>query len=289
MADDIMTLFLQMAVSQKHTNLLNVYKGVPLSFSAKIVEVGDSYLRVLTDTYQMVSMYLEKKTLIQAELLPEIVQAEVIELNPQKRMAVLANFSYVERGIGNRTEVRIQPRDPLTSEIQDKQENISLQGELADISRDGLGVYLDRRQFSSKLIYPEAQININLELPEEYLKDLPKNKIQPTSGFYDRYSRENIRFNPAEIKGQKRLSSSKEGNGDHWIGSPAINITATVVNIHLEKTHNRYRIGMRILPTNQSSSLIARFISQRQSEIIQEIRELYQLIVNPENSIPKNV
>lgn len=286
MAEDLMALFSQMANSQKHTNLLNVYKGVPLAFPAKIVEVGDTYLRVLTDTYQMVSMYLEKKTLIQSDLLPEIVLAEVIELNPLKRMALLSNFSYVEKGIGNRTEVRIQPKDPVASEIHDIQENITLQGVLADISRDGLGVYMERRKFSSKLIYPNAQININLELPEEYLKDLPKNKIQPVSGYFDRYSRENIRFNPVAGKDQKHLSSSKESRADHWIGSSAINITVVVVNVHLEKTHNRYRIGMKILPTNQSSSLISRFISQRQSEIILEIREIYQLLVSGEQDIP---
>ncbi|MHC1784396.1 MAG: hypothetical protein AB9891_16845 [Anaerolineaceae bacterium] len=279
MAETIMDFFTQMAYKETGTNLLNVYKGVPLSFPAKIIEVGDTYLRVLTDTHQMVSMYLEKSTLIQSEDLPEIVRAEVIELDIKKHMAFLTNFHYVEKGIGNRAEVRIEPKDPLPSQLQDNEEQITLKGELADISREGMGIYLDRANYSSKLIHPNAQLEVIFNLPFEYFKTSDTIKPQSETGLYDRYSRENIRFNPISATGQKHQTGPLH---EKLLSVPNIQIKAQVVNIHLEKGHDRFRIGMRMLPNSQAAAVISKFISQRQCEIIQEIRELYQLLVNPE-------
>ncbi len=283
MIEDIMDRFIKMARSESGTHLLNVYKGVPLSFPAKIVEVGEGYLRVLTDTYQIVCMYLEKSTLIQSELLPEIVQAEVIELDTKKHLALLANFHYVEKGIGNRAEVRIQPKDPLTSEIQDKEEKLTLKGELADISKEGIGIYLERLVFFSKVVYPDAEVDIMIELPGEYILALEKSRQQTEGGVYDRFSRENVRYSPVYPSGQRHPIPGQTKP----LISPNLQIKAKVVNIHFEKAHDRYRVGMRMLPNSQAGSIISRFISQRQSEIIQEIRELYQLLVSPaEKNIP---
>jgi hypothetical protein len=281
MVENIMDQFVLMAKNEGGTHLLNVYKGVPLSFPAKIVEVGDGYLRVLSDTYQMVCMYLEKSTLIQSEYLTEIVQAEVIELDVAKKMALLTNFRYVEKGIGNRTEVRIQPKEPVSSEISDKEDSIIIQGELADISREGIGIYIDRMQFPNKLIYPDAFVDIMLELPGDFGKTPAKTKSLGNDGFYDRYARENIRYNPVSNSGVRRYSSSQDVGS--WPGAPNIQIKAQVVNIHLERGHGRYRVGMKMRPNSQAFTLISKFISQRQSEIIQEIKELYQLLVSPES------
>jgi hypothetical protein len=281
MAETIMDLFKGMANLGTGINLLNVYKGVPLSFPAKIIEVGDSYLRVLSETHQMVSMYLEKSTLIQSEGLPEIVQAEVIELDIRKHLALLANFNYVEKGIGNRAEVRIEPKESLPSELQDKVEQMTLRGELADISREGVGIYIDRANFLSKVIHPNAKLDVIFNLQFEYLQTVEINKPQNETVLYDRFSRENIRFNPVSAAGQKHQTGPLK---EKWINVPNLQIKAQVVNIHLEKGHDRYRIGMRMLPDSQAAAVISKFISQRQCEIIQEIRELYQLLVNPEDN-----
>lgn len=281
MAGSLVDQFLIMAQKGTGTNLLNVYKGVPLSFPAKIIEVGDTYLKVITDTYQMVCMYLEKSTLIQSEFLPEIVQAEVIELESKNHMALLSNFQFVEKGIGNRSEVRIQPKDPLAGSIQDKEDLVNFKGELADLSREGIGIYIDRSHFSGRLVYQGAQVDVIIDMPPEYFKITQKSVNETETGFFDRYSRENTRFNPISTSSQKfhtgplKSETSIDRN---------LRISAQVVNIHLEKLHDRYRVGLRMNPTGQAFTAISRFITQRQSEIIQEIRELYHLLVSPDGS-----
>lgn len=285
MAENLKETFLRMAQDEKGTNLLNVYKGVPLSFPAKIIEVGDAYIRVLTETHQMVSMYLEKSTLIQSGYLPNIVLAEVIELDIKKHLALLANFRFMQKGIGDRAEVRIEPKDPLPSELQVKEEQMMLKGELADISREGLGIYLDRELFSGKIIHPNALLDVMFTLPFEFSQSTDHAKNQAGTGFYDRYARENIRFNPVVGNSPK----FQTGPLHRRQSQPDIQVKAKVVNIHLEIGRDRYRIGMKMAPNSQAAMVISKFISQRQCEIIQEIRELYQLLVNPEGKIPSEV
>lgn len=284
MAENLKEIFLRMAQEEGGTNLLNVYKGVPLSFPAKIIEVGDAYIRVLTETHQMVSMYLEKSTLIQSGQLPNIVLAEVIELDIKKHLALLANFRYMQKGIGDRAEVRIEPKDPLPSELQDKEEQMNIKGELADISREGLGIYLERGLFSSKIIHPNALLDVMFTLPFEYTQSLDQTKNQAGSGYYDRFARENIRFNPV-VENSPRFHT---GPLKKRHTMPDIQVKAKVVNIHLEMGRDRYRIGMKMAPNSQAAVVISKFISQRQCEIIQEIRELYQLLVNPDVKTPSS-
>jgi hypothetical protein len=282
MAENLKEIFLRMAQDDKGTNLLNVYKGVPLSFPAKIIEIGDAHIRVLTETHQMVSMYLEKSTLIQSGLLPNIVLAEVIELDIKQHHALLANFRFMQKGIGDRSEVRIEPKEPLPSAVQDKEEQMNLKGELADISREGLGIYLDRDLFSAKVIHPNALLDVMFTLPFEFAQSLDQTKNQSGTGFYDRYARENVRFNPVGNNSPRFHTGplrKRETLSD-------IQVKAKVVNIHLEMGRDRYRIGMKMAPDSQAAMVISKFISQRQCEIIQEIRELYQLLVNPEVNNP---
>ncbi len=285
MAENLKEVFLRMAQDEKATNLLNVYKGVPLSFPAKIIEVGDAYIRVLAETHQMVSMYLEKSTLIQSVELPEIIQAEVIELDIKKHLALLANFRFMEKGIGNRSEVRIEPRDPLPSKLEDRGEQMTLKGELADISREGLGIYLETAFFSNKIIYQNAIIDVLFTLPVEFSQSLGQSTDHSTSGFYDRFARENIRFNPVSSSGPKFHTGPLREKREKY---QEIQVKAKVVNILDERRHNRYRIGMKMIPNSQSAGMISKFISQRQCEIIQEIRELYQLLVNPDAKAPSS-
>jgi hypothetical protein len=58
-----------------------------------------------------------------------------------------------------------------------------------------------------------------------------------------------------------------------------VDIHGVIVNTIQEKTNSRYRIGLSILLNDPASGLITQFIAQRQSEIIREIKLMYDLLV----------
>ncbi|MDR3574134.1 MAG: hypothetical protein P4L50_09740 [Anaerolineaceae bacterium] len=278
MAETILDLLKKLAASGNEIYLLNVYKGVPLSYAAKIIEVSDFYARVLTDTYQTVGMYIEKTTYIQSQWLPDILRADVIELDSREKTAILANFSYVTNGIGKRMQVRIQPKETLEGSIQNIQDNRIVRAELADISQEGFAFYLPKLMFSQREYFKGAQLKVTLQLPGDYKINQSKTDVAADNNSGDRFSRNNVRNNPVNSQGSRSIGVLPGNAFTSYLSNPKIVIRGIVANIRAEETHARYRIGARILSTDPPWPLIPQFISQRQAEIIKEIRLMGELL-----------
>jgi hypothetical protein len=278
MAETILELFNKLTASGSEIYLLNVYKGVPLSYAAKIIEVSDYYIRVLTDNYQTVGMYIEKMTYIQSKWLPEILRAEVIELDSREKTARLANFSYVTSGIGKRMQVRIQPKERLEGDIQNTQDNRLVRAELADISQDGLAFYLPKLMFSQREYFKGAQIKVTLYLPGEYKTNQQKTDLSLDKASGDRFSRNNVRNITVNSQVPRATGTQPGGAYNRFVSNPKVVIRAMVANVRLEETHSRYRIGAHFLSTDPPWPLIPQFIAQRQAEIVKEIRMMGELL-----------
>jgi hypothetical protein len=69
----------------------------------------------------------------------------------------------------------------------------------------------------------------------------------------------------ADVTHRRRLSSEFRVGG-------------VLVNLREEKKSNRYRFGLHLLPWGSSRAIISKFIVQRQSEIIREVRTLYDML-----------
>jgi hypothetical protein len=61
-----------------------------------------------------------------------------------------------------------------------------------------------------------------------------------------------------------------------------INVTGTIVNISLDKYKQVYRIGLRIFPYEAANPILVQYISRRQSEIMRNIRALYNKMLEAE-------
>ena len=278
MAETILDLLNKLSASGSEIYLLNVYKGVPLSYAAKIIEVSERYIRVLTDTYQTVGMYIEKTTYIQSQWLPEILKADVIELDSRQKTAILANLSYVTNGIGKRMQVRIQPKEPMEGNIQNIQDNRIVRAELADISQEGLAFYLPKLMFSQREYFKGAQIRVSLQLPGEYKISQAKTDLSADNEASNRFSRNNVRNTPVSSQTTRGAGILQGSAYTRYISNPKILIRGLVANLRLEEAHGRYRIGARILSTDPPVPLIPQFIVQRQGEIIKEIRLMSELL-----------
>lgn len=62
--------------------------------------------------------------------------------------------------------------------------------------------------------------------------------------------------------------------------SQEIDIRGTIINRFPDQTQKRFRLGVRLAPDFEQQAVISTYISRRQTEIISEIRRLYQSLVN---------
>ncbi len=279
MVDQWMDIFQALFAAGKEVNLLNVYKGVPLSFPAKIVQVDESFLHVETDNHQAVCMYLEKATFVQSTALVDILRAEVIGLDAKQHIATLGNFSKVEQDIGNRNLVRIQPQEPLEGDVRLPSDDQVERGELADLSQNGLAIFMTRKTVEYWRLQIGQELVVALNLPGaftigEYRVE-PLNNNQPI----DRFARDNIRYSPVPSRELKKSELPGPVTPARKVMNPRFLIKASIVNLGLDSDRERYRIGMRILSTDPPRPLISQFIAKRQSEIIREIKSLYSMLL----------
>jgi hypothetical protein len=276
MDEPIINLLREITATKGKLNILSIYKGLPLSSPAVILECGQVAMLVQIDKNQAVSMFTDKFTFLQSSQLPEIVSADVAYLDFQQQRAQLFNFRYAKRGIGKRRMIRVTPADTLSSDITDRADSSGVRGELADISQDGIGIYLSKDVFKSRQFPNGVEMIINLTLPGVYTLSTQEKEIDHPNESLDRFSSRNVRFNPIGNAGppaNKTMDAPR-------VNSPRLQIHAVVVNVIFEPAHARYRLGFKINPTDASRAMIAQFVAQRQAEIIREVRSMYDLLTH---------
>jgi hypothetical protein len=271
--DDIISTFRSLQRQNKEIQLLNVYKGVPISYPATIQDASEVSIRVRTDKYQIVPMFRESKTFIRSDAFPLTLRASVMEIDLSMLEAVLAGFEPTTSHIGDRTAVRVEPDDALHSLLQTQDKKTTISGELADVAQTGLALYTSDANFSSAEFKKGTEVSIHLRLPgidkipgsSLNLNDLPNIDVVP---WYDKVRKIRISdFPQAEIR-TTRSSNVKSDLVLHGV----------VAYCKTEVLLRRHRIGIRFDKNDPARSILAAFITQRQAEIIRELRSIYNLL-----------
>jgi hypothetical protein len=163
---DVFRYLRELIHNQSAIKLLNVYKGLPISHGAWISSIGDSEVRVHINRYQLASLYYQQETYLQGEDLPCTLRSQVASLHLGSEDAILTNFEWAPGNIGQRTQIRVEPDQPLLAFLQLNGAPMGLAATIADISVEGAAVYLEPYLFSSKLCRPGNQVSVSITLPD---------------------------------------------------------------------------------------------------------------------------
>ncbi len=136
---ELMGIFSNLISEQKQMTLYNTYRGLPFSYDADILAVEKRSVVTRVHQHQAVSMALEGSTHIYSSTLPEVIRANVVEVDFRKKQATLNKFIGVGDAVGKRTRVRVQPDESLDAEIYEGRRRI--RGRIADISASGMCIF----------------------------------------------------------------------------------------------------------------------------------------------------
>jgi hypothetical protein len=264
---EILTVFRQLSESNKDVRLLNVYKGVPVSYEAKIVEVADKSALFRTDKYQIVCLDFEGKTHIQSLFLPKIVIAKVHDIDFLRNECVLGDFEYTSGRIGARTQVRVIPEKTIEGIIRVGESPQSFPGELADISLDGLGFHTHAETLLPENFQKGIKVTIELYLPGVRQKKSPQQSSKK--------KKEAAQLHHTVRLEEGNLPCIEQIDWQSDYETIKISVHGEIANMHEELEHGRHRIGIRIDPGDDSKAEIAHFITHRQAQIMREIKHVY--------------
>jgi hypothetical protein len=276
--DQFMKFFRRVTKDNVGINLINVYKGVPIAYPATIFQVGQDSIKVKTEAFQIVCLHRDRETFIQSKYFPTVIKARVVKVDFVKACAELSGFEVVKGNIGNREQVRVVPADPIAGVVHREGEDATYRGELADISLDGMGIYLAREDYSPAIFRINSRIIVILRLPIE--------GVLPPSTSETLPEHTSLQFRFDDVRARTDVPRQLEATPAIWGAdvthrrrlSSEFRVEGVLVNLREEKKSNRYRFGLRLLPWGSSRAIISKFIVQRQSEIIREVRTLYDML-----------
>ncbi len=248
----------QIAASQTDIRLLNVYKGLPISYDAQIHSIGDKELRVHSNANQLACLYYQRETFLQVAELPFALRSQVVSLHLGKQDATLTNLEVASRNVGNRSQIRVEPDEPLLALIQFAGAPIGLSAPIADISAEGASVFLESYMYASRVCRPGNPVSVSITLPDsisQKMKKLVNKPVRETAGLH---------FDP----------SGRQTN------TITITTTGKVISVQPQPAWQRYRVGMQLLFKDLSRTVILQYISQRQAEIIRDLSLLTEELYN---------
>jgi hypothetical protein len=246
----------QIAKNRSEIKLLNVYKGLPVSYDVSIHSVGNSEIQVHSNRNQLACLYYQRETYLQAEELPFTIRSQVMSLHLGKEDAILANLELAPSSIGNRAQIRVEPDEPLLAVIQFDNSSTEFFVPVADISAEGAGVYFEHYMFPARLCQPGNEISMSIWLPDT-----------------NSTKRKNFLTKPLiESRGSRSFTRTDLPKGQE--GKVVLTTKGKVVSVHPEFHSNRYRIGLKLFFKDLSRTVILHYVSQRQSEIIRDLSVL---------------
>jgi hypothetical protein len=257
---DIMAALRQLASRQTEIRLLNIFKGLPISYGASISSISDSDIHVTSNRYQISCLYHHRETYIQADDLQFTIRSQVMSLNLAREDAVLANFEIAQNSIGNRMNIRVEPGDePLMGVIQIKGYPNKVTATISDISILGASVLIEDFLFPVRLFQPGNDISLLISFPEAAMQ---KSKKVYTSQLTN--TRSLVRNSLPPAQGGK------------------IDITAwgKLLFVRHEPNLNRYRVSIKFYIKDAERMAVSQYISQRQTEIIRDLRILSDELYN---------
>jgi hypothetical protein len=101
---DLLQLLRQISRNQSPIRLLNIYKGLPISYDTNIISVGFSEIQVPGSKNHIACLYYQGESYLQADDFPFVIRSTVKSLNLVQNYAVLTDFEVAQNNIGKRNK-----------------------------------------------------------------------------------------------------------------------------------------------------------------------------------------
>lgn len=253
---DLLSILRQIAREQSNIRLMNIYKGLPISYDTNIASVGAAEIQVPCSKNHIACLYHQGESYLMGESIPVVIRAKVMRLSLAKDYAVLSDFEAAQDNIGKRTQIRVEPGEQIMVGMEFKGSAFEFLAPLADLSANGASVFFESTMFPGRLSKPGNELKMSIPLPDSMTHKVKKLVAQKTTG---------------ELR--KTLPPPQ---GNHVV----VNAYGKVVAVTPDVEFNRYRVSTQLFFKDLSRMVILQYISSRQSEIIQDLHifseELYK-------------
>ena len=125
-------------INDENVKLLNIYKGLCINTSAKVIKYRDDSIYVKLEQLQGTVMKEEKETVLQSPLFFKDIRASVKHVSLEKNVAILDEFKFLDSNANARKYSRVTFDKKTFVVLSFK--NATLNGEILDISVTSIAI-----------------------------------------------------------------------------------------------------------------------------------------------------
>ena len=153
---------LDTAFEEKLTfKLLNIYHGLVVSTSSKVLKVTDENIYISFEPLQGVVLNLEKDTVIQSDSFSQDIYAKVKQISLSKKIAILENFKFLKTNANSRAYARVTT--PIKIPVAINTPNNTVNGVMLDISIKSIAVQIKYAPKIALLEKTRASLIFNIQ------------------------------------------------------------------------------------------------------------------------------
>jgi hypothetical protein len=155
---------LRLAMEMRHKlELMVTFKGVPVICKARVTQIDGETVTLVTHDPGLIRIEREKKISVLGSEFFEPSTAKVLNMDIANGTLQLCNFSYLGNRLGERMMMRAEPKEPIRISLES--ENLSFDGDIIDLSLNGIGIQIDQANDTSSL-KPGTTIKTTFDLPK---------------------------------------------------------------------------------------------------------------------------
>lgn len=282
--DEFLEVFRYLQKKKRPIKMLSVFKGIPVTSNGTVLYADGSSLVVRTDSNQIVCLYANNMVHLQNDIFPRPLRADLVEMDVLKKEVALSGFAYVSESIGLRQHVRVEPRRSILGILQTIDMDSIVDGSLLDISRHGIALSMRDIDFPAIFFETDTYVNAFIRLPDVEMpaSRAPSVRLPPRyepsvrSDVNPRYASLEQNLYRTDVSGG--IASRRGYSRRPKVKLPEFRLVGKIVNVKTELARGRHRIGIKLSLRDSSNDLMVKFISQRQAEIIREMRAIYDML-----------
>ncbi len=135
---DPSTLLYDVYKNKNKIKILNIYNGLVVNTSSKIIKITEEYIYITFESLQGVILNLEKETVLQSDSFSQDIHAEIKQISLSKKIAILENFKFLKTNANAREYARVTTS--INIPIAINHDGKTVNGAILDISIKSIAV-----------------------------------------------------------------------------------------------------------------------------------------------------
>jgi hypothetical protein len=146
--------------------LYNFYQGLPITEKVKVLKFDQGLIQLKVDPIKFPFYENEKFTFIQHDLIPTIIKASIVKIEPNKSLMVLGNLEFMDSSPVERSGIRVEPERDIYTSLSLENKKI-LDGSIASLSENSIVLHVkpESVKYLSEQPLWNTELTVQFQIP----------------------------------------------------------------------------------------------------------------------------